>query len=107
MVNKIIAARVAPQQSACMNILHKENGLSIRKIHKKFPQFSLSTVYRHATKVYGDRDGHRAIKKTGRPKKVSARDERKAVRTLQKLRKMDGSVTSKKNTSSGRTYAPF
>jgi hypothetical protein len=42
---------VTTQQSATMNILHNVNKLSIRQIHEKFPKFSLSTVFRHATQA--------------------------------------------------------
>ena len=49
MVNKKRSYRVTPRQSASMSILHKENGNSIRQIHKKFPQYSLSTVYQRWT----------------------------------------------------------
>lgn len=94
MVNKAIVNRVTQRQSASMNILHEVNALSIRQIHAKFPQFSLSTVFRHATQVAH----HRPVKKrkTGRPRKVTERDERELVRVLKKLRETDGSLTSKK-----------
>ena len=49
MVNKASVERLTPRQSAAMNILHKVNKLSIRQIHEKFSNFSLSTVFRHAT----------------------------------------------------------
>ena len=95
MVNKPIVNRVTPRQSAIMNILHKENGLSIRQIHVKFPQFSLSSVFRHATRVTGQCPV-KVKRKTGRPRKVTEREERELVRVLKKLRETDGSLTSKK-----------
>ena len=49
MVNKRSADRVSPQQSAFMHLLYTEKGVSLRKIQKRFPKFSLATVYRHAT----------------------------------------------------------
>ena len=94
MVNKSIVNRVTSRQSASMNILHQENGLSIRQIYAKFPQFSLSTVFRHATKV-----GHERVKmkrKTGRPRKVTERDERELLRVLKNLRQTNGCLTSRK-----------
>ena len=94
MVNKKRSHRVTPRQSASMNILHKENGNSIRQIHQKFPQYSLSTVYRHATK--DERDNRTRKKKIGRPRIVTDRDERKLVLVLKKLRKTDGFLNSKK-----------
>ena len=94
MVNKKRSHRVTPRQSASMNILHKENENSIRKIHQKFPQYSLSTVYRHATK--DERDNRTKKKKIGRPRIVTDRDERKLVLVLKKLRKTEGFLNSKK-----------
>ena len=49
MVNKASNERVTPRQSAVMSILHKVNKLSVRQIDKKFSNFSLSMVFRHAT----------------------------------------------------------
>jgi transposase len=93
MVNKASAHGVTPRQSATMNILHNVNKLSIRQIHEKFPKFSLSTVFRHAI--------HKLQitfpKRSGRPRKVTERDERELIRVLKKLRKTDGSLTSKKS----------
>ena len=94
MVNEKRSHRLTPRQSASMNILHKENGNSIRQIHQKFPQYSLSTVYRHATK--DERDNRTRKKKIGRPRIVTDRDERKLVLVLKKLRKTDGFLNSKK-----------
>ena len=94
MVNKASVERVTPQQSAAMNILHKVNKLSIRQIHEKFSNFSLFTVFRHATRTS---DNLREKKKrSGRPRIVTDRDERKLIRALKRLRKTDGSLTSKK-----------
>ena len=94
MVNKKRSHRVTPRQSASMNILHKENRNSIRQIHQKFPQYSLSTVYRHATK--DERENRTRKKKIGRPRIVTDRDERKLVLVLKELRKTDGFLNSKK-----------
>ncbi len=96
MVNKASVHRVTPRQSATMNILHNVNKLSIRQIRQKFPMFSLSTsVFRHATQA-SDNLTEKKKKRTGRPRKVTDRDERELFRVLKKLRKSDGSLTSKK-----------
>ena len=83
------------QQSATMNILHNVNKLSIRQIHEKFPKFSLSTVFRHATQASDNLPEKK--KKSGQARKVTERDERELIRVLKKLRKTDGSLTSKKS----------
>ena len=95
MVNKASVHRVTPRQSVTMNILHNVNKLSIRQIRQKFPMFSLSTVFRHATQA-SDNLTEKKKKITGRPRKVTDRDERELLRVLKKLRKTDGSLTSKK-----------
>ena len=94
MVNKKRSYRVTPRQPASMNIPHKENGNSIRQIHQKFPQCSLSAVCRHATKH--ERDNRTKKKNIGRPRIVTDRDERKIILVSKKLRKTDGFLNSKK-----------
>ena len=95
MLNKRCAARVSPQQSAFMHFLYTEKGVSLRKIQKRFPKFSLAAVYQHATSSMQDK--LLIKKKTSRPKKVCLHDERKHIPTLHTLRDMDKGVTSKRN----------
>ena len=82
-INKASVERVAPRQSAAMNILHKVNKLSIRQIHEKFSNFCLSTVFRHATRTSENLSEKK--KRSGRPRIVTDRDERKLVRALKRL----------------------
>ena len=77
-----------------MHLLYTEKGVSLKKIQKRCPKFSLPTVYCHATSSV--QDIPLIKKKTGRPKKVTLRDERKLIHTLHTLRYMDKGVTSKK-----------
>ena len=95
MVNKASVHRVTLRQSATMNIRYNVNKLTISQIHQKFPMFSLSTVFRHATQA-SDNLTEKKKKRTGRPRKVTDRDKRELSRVLKKLRKTDGSLTSKK-----------
>ena len=67
MVNKRCTDRVSPRQSAFMHLLYTEKGVSLRKIQKRFPKFSLATVYRHAN--LSMQDILLIKKKTSRPKK--------------------------------------
>ncbi len=78
-----------------MSILHNVNKLSIRQIHKKFPMFSLSMVFHHATQA-SDNLTEKKKKRTGQPHKVTDHDEQELLCVLKKLRKTDGSLTSKK-----------
>ena len=94
---------MSPWQSALIHLLYTEKGVSLRKIQKEFPKFSLATVYRHATSSV--QDIPLIKKKTGRPKKVTLRNERKLIRTLHTLHDMDKGVTSKQmQLEAGLTY---
>ena len=106
MVDKASVHRVTPHQSVTMNILHNVNKLSIRQIPQKFPIFSLSTVFRHATQA-SDNLTEKKKKRTGRPCKVTDRDKQELLCVLKKLRKTDGSLTSKRiQVEVGLTHLP-
>ena len=94
MVNKRCADRVSPRQSALMHLLYSEKGVSLRKIQRRFPKFNLATMCQHATSSM--QNIPLIKKKTGRPKKVTLRNERKLIHTLHTLCDMDKGVTSKK-----------
>lgn len=77
MVNKRCFDRLSLKQSALSHFLYNEKGVSLVKIQKRFPKFSLATVYQHATSSMQD---IALIKKeTCRLKNVTLFDERKVV----------------------------
>ena len=91
--------------------MHNKIGVSIRQLARDITQFSLATIFRHAkknlqhmsvpirgTEQNNNKTKQEVKKKTGRgrPRKVSNRDERNILRSLHKLRELDGACTSKK-----------
>ena len=50
MVNKKDSLRVSYELSIYLRYLHHKQNLSIRCLSRRYPQFSLPTIWRHATK---------------------------------------------------------
>ena len=94
MGNKEWCKRVSPRLSAYLYFLHTVNGVPVRRLAKQYPQFSLTTIFRHATKAIQPLVSPN-MKRPGRPPKITDRDKRKLVRTLISMRNADGRCTSK------------
>ena len=95
MVNMKGSLRVSHELSIYLMYLHQEQNLSIRSLSRKYPQVSLSTIWRHATKkteVYPKQTKG----KCGRKPKLSLRDERSIIKSLHYARKEYGNFTSKR-----------
>ncbi len=76
----------------------KEAGIPMINILKKFDRrYSRASIYRHSNIRLGQpaRADRRKLN-TGRPRKLSERDQRRVIRSVQELRKSDGSFTSKR-----------
>ena len=50
MVNKKASLRVSHELSICLMCLHQDQNFSIRSLSRRYPQFSLPTIWKHATK---------------------------------------------------------
>jgi len=72
--------------------MHTVNGVPIRQLAKQHSQYSLATIFRHCRQQM---DKKYVVKRGGRPSKITERDKRQLVRTLHRLRQVDGSCTSK------------
>ena len=104
MANK--SGRVSPRLSAYIYLMHNKIGVPIRQLARDIPEYSLTTIFRHAKKnlhnmsvppKYNDHSMPKIIKPgRGRPRKVRDRDEPNIIRVLKKLREKDGACTSKK-----------
>lgn len=82
--------------SIYMRVLHQEANVSIKELQKRFPHHSLRSIYRHA-KHCGKVDKiDRRQNNKGRPRKMTIRDERNILRTLNKLREESCSFTAKR-----------
>ena len=95
MVNKKATLRVSHELSIYLRYLYPDQNVSIRSLSRRYPQFSLPTICRHATKKI---EVHPKQKKGkgGRKPKLSKRDLRSIIRALHYARKQDGNFTSKR-----------
>ena len=80
MVNKIATLRVSHELSIYLRYIHQN--LSIISLSRRYPHFSLPTIWRHATKKQTKGKG-------GRKPKLSKRDEGSIIRALHYARKQD------------------
>jgi len=88
--------KVSVVHSAEMASLCQKAQISAKEIHKLYPQYSKATIYRHCSRVLAN-DACLKDKRTknkGRPSKLSIQDRRLILRTVEKLRRTDGSFTS-------------
>ena len=95
MVNKRATLRVSPELSMYLSYLHQDQNVSIRSLSRRYPQFSLPTIWRHATKKI-ELHPKQTKGKGGRKPKLSKRDERSIIRALHYERSQDGNFTSKR-----------
>ena len=95
MVSKKASLRVSYEFSIYLRYLHQDQNLSIRSLSRRYPKFSFPTIWRHATKKI---EVHtKQTKGKGRRKhKLSLRDERSIIRSLDYARKQDGTFASKR-----------
>ena len=77
-----------------LRYLHQDQNLSVRSLSRRYPQFSLPTIWRHATKKI-EVHPKNTTGKGGRKLKLSLPDERSIIRSLHYARKQDGNFTSK------------
>ena len=81
--------------SIYLRYLYQDQNVSIRSLSRRYPQFSLPTIWRHATKKIIVHPKQKKGK-GGRKPKLSKRDERSIIRTLHYARKQDCNFTSKR-----------
>ena len=88
-------SRVTEMHSVEIAAVYQKASVSGAKLLQMFPQYSKASIYRHAKKPIGEdaRCDKRQHNK-GRPSKLSAKDKRRILRSIPKLRDSDGSFTS-------------
>ena len=86
---------MSPELSIYLRYYHQDQNVSIRSLSRRYPQFSLPTIWRHATKKI-ELHPKQTKGKGGRKPKLSKRDERSIIRALHYARKQDGNFTSKR-----------
>ena len=89
--------KVTVEHSAQMAAM-REAGIKLPKIVEKFKElYSRASIYRHANIPLGQPSrSDRRRENKGRPRKLTERDERRVIRSIDKLREEEGSFTSKR-----------
>ena len=82
MVNKRASLRVSPELSIYLMYLHQNQNVSIRSLSLRYLQFSLPTIWRHATKKIEVHPKQTTKGKGGRKPEPSKRDERSIIRAF-------------------------
>ena len=72
--NRKASLRVSDELSMCLRYLRQDQNLSVRSLSRRHPQFSLQTIWRHATKKI-EVHPEETKEKGGRKPKLSLHDE--------------------------------
>ena len=76
--------------------LFQDKGVRGKELIKLFPKYSRRSIYRHASKPIDAVEEDKRKQNTGRPRKLSKRDERAIIREIPRLRESVGSFTTKR-----------
>ena len=79
-----------------LRYLYQDKKVPLKKLVKLYKEHSVTSIFRHANKPTGQVVDDRRKYNPGRPKKLSARDERKIMNTLLTLRRTGKSFNSKR-----------
>ena len=81
--------------SLLLRYLHQELGETLNRLQELYPQYKRTTIYRHMKKPMAEvSERDRPGGSGGRPRKGSARDKRKLVNALMKLRETEGNFSA-------------
>ena len=86
--------KVSIQHAAEMAVLFQKGNIRGHELVQMFPQYSRATIYRHATRAFGENRVDRRKNNKGRPCILTDHDKRRVMRTIPKLRKTEGSFTA-------------
>ena len=82
--------------SIYLRYLHQESGIQCSELVRRYPQYSPRSIYRHAKKCVGEKVSAKKRQNTGRPRKLTSRDERNIIRTVHKLHNESSCFSSKR-----------
>lgn len=80
--------------SVQLRVLHQECGYGIAKLQKKFPDFPKTTIYRHMKKPIGNIKPDKRKNSCGAPHKLSQRNQRQIMRSMNTLMNDIGTFSS-------------
>ena len=95
MTNKKSMERVSVEFSIYLKCLHQDQGIPVRELARRYPHFTLPTIWRHAARDTNIFPKQR-ISRSGRKPKITERDERNVIRALHYAHEYDGNFTSKR-----------
>ena len=84
----VFSAKISAERKARVKVLKELTSLSVSEIARKC-NISRSSVYRMLKQT----TNRKKTKSSGRPRKISGKDERDIARTLIQLRKAEGTVS--------------
>ena len=90
-----VIKNVNDRESLYMRMLYQKLKLTVPQIAERFPQYSRATIYRHINRPLTERTDRRSLN-TGRPPKLTNRDNRQILRKIPQLRKKLGTFTIKR-----------
>lgn len=94
---KGLKTKISLEHSCQIRSLYQICNVRGKELLEMFPQYSKAQIYVHAKKpINGEAVFDKRHLNKGRPKKLSQYDQRSAIRTIAKLRRTDGSFTSKR-----------
>ena len=96
MISKKAMLRVSHEWSIYLTYLQQDQNVSIRSLCRTYPQLSLPTIWRLATKKI-EVLSKPTKGKGGRKPKLNKRDKISIIRALHSARKQDGNFTSKES----------
>ena len=77
--------RIPLQVSMLLRYLHQEKGETLKHLQEMYPQFKKTTIFRHMKKPLNETAEKKLVCRSGRPAKVTDRDRRHIISTVQRL----------------------
>lgn len=92
----VFKKKIPVEMSVYLKYLHQDNGIPIKRLAKRFKQYSQATIYRHAHGSIHPTTKNTGPKKRGRKSILTDRDEIKLLLEIGKLRETEGNFTAKR-----------
>lgn len=89
--------KITEQASVYLKFLHQEGNVSCSELKRRYPQYALRSIYRHAKgNIVTTQKIDKRKFNCGRPRKITVRDERNILRSIYRLRNEQSSFTAKR-----------
>ena len=88
--------KIPPDVSVYLRYLYQDARIRGKALLRRFPQYSKTSIYRHAKKPIGELFEDKRHRNKGRPPLLKPRDKRRVLREMPKIREERGAYTVKK-----------